>query len=86
MPFTLVDIYIDDVKVILAQTDSPLIHVEEGAPNCTQQTPFSSPAQTHKSKGKKASLLKNVLDETLKVTNFIKPQHFRMGLSNTLTN
>lgn len=38
-------------------------------------------------KGKeKLNLLKNVLDETLKVTNFIKPQHFRMGLSNTLTN
>ena len=49
------DIYIDDAKVILDQTDSPLIRVEAGAPNCTQQTPFSSPAQTHKSKGKKAS-------------------------------
>lgn len=40
-----VDTYIDD---------SPLIHVEAGAPDCTQQTPFSSPAQTRKSKGKKA--------------------------------
>lgn len=50
-----VDIYIDDAKVILDQTDSPLIHEEAGAPNCTQQTPFSSSAQTHKSKGKKAS-------------------------------
>lgn len=49
-----VDTYIDDAKVTVAQTDSPLIHVEAGAPDCTQQTPFSSPAQTRKSKGKKA--------------------------------